>query len=179
MFEQLDFVYEPSRGVAADVEYYRGALGAEFVFAVERFGTRVAMVRLTSDAPGLLLAEHLEGAARPAALDSGLRRTTQDLGPVVSPSGHRRTAGAAGERRSSPGKMRRRPHLRCRWARSCSLALAAPAYSQQRLECKRGTDDEDRGGEVDESEVTDRGQAPRVVRRQCDGESQDRCRYCC
>jgi hypothetical protein len=96
MFEQLDFVYEPSRGVAADVEYYRGALGAEFVFAVERFGTRVAMVRLTSDAPGLLLAEHLEGAARPAALDSGLRRTTQDLGPVVSPSGHRRTAGAAG-----------------------------------------------------------------------------------
>ena len=45
--------------MAADVEYYTGALGAEFVFAVERFGMRVAMVRLTSDAPGLLLAEHL------------------------------------------------------------------------------------------------------------------------
>ena len=97
-------------------EYYTGALGAEFVFAVERFGTRVAMVWLTSDAPRLLLAEHLEGAARPRALDSGLRRTMQDLGPVVSPSGYRPTAGAAGERRSSPGKMRRWPHLRCRWA---------------------------------------------------------------
>jgi hypothetical protein len=61
MFEQLEFVYQPSRDVAADVEYYTGALGAELIFAVERFGTRVAMVRLTSDAPGLLLAEHLEG----------------------------------------------------------------------------------------------------------------------
>jgi hypothetical protein len=101
--------------VAADVEYYTGALGAEFVFAIERFGTRVAMVRLISDAPELLLAEHLEGAARPRALDSGLRRTMQDLGPVVSPSGYRRTAGAAGGRRWSPGKMRRWPHLRCRW----------------------------------------------------------------
>jgi hypothetical protein len=61
---------------------------------------------------------------------------------------------------------RRRPPLgRCRWVWSCSLALAAPAYSQQRLECKRGAEDEDRRGEVDESEVTDRGQAPRVVRR--------------
>jgi hypothetical protein len=79
---QLDFVYQPSRDVAADVEYYTGALDAEFVFAAERFGTRVAMVWLTSDAPRLLLlAEHLEGAARPRALDSGLRRTTQDLGP--------------------------------------------------------------------------------------------------
>jgi len=74
---QLDFVYQPSRDVAADVEYYTGALGAEFVFAVERFGTRVAMVRLTSDAPELLLAEHLEGAARPRAL---LRAATHHAG---------------------------------------------------------------------------------------------------
>jgi predicted enzyme related to lactoylglutathione lyase len=61
MFEQLDFVYQPSRDVAADVEHYTSALGAEFVFAVERFGTRVAMVRLTPTSPGLLLAEHLDG----------------------------------------------------------------------------------------------------------------------
>ena len=52
--------------------------------------------------------------------------------------------------------------------------MAAPARSQQRLECKRGADDEDGRGEVDESEVTDRGKAPRIVRKQCDGESQDR-----
>jgi predicted enzyme related to lactoylglutathione lyase len=61
MFSQLDFVYQPSRNVAADVEHYTKALGAEFVFAVERFGTRVAMVRLTPTSPGLLLAEHLDG----------------------------------------------------------------------------------------------------------------------
>jgi hypothetical protein len=61
MFEQLDFVYQPSRDVAADVQHYMDSLGAEFVFAIERFGTRVAMVRLTPDSPGLLLAEHLHG----------------------------------------------------------------------------------------------------------------------
>lgn len=46
---------------APDLEYYTGALGAEFVFAVEWFETRVAMVRLAPEAPGLLLAEHLDG----------------------------------------------------------------------------------------------------------------------
>jgi predicted enzyme related to lactoylglutathione lyase len=61
MFEQLDFVYQPSRDVAADVQHYMDTFGAEFVFAIERFGTRVAMVRLTPDSPGLLLAEHLHG----------------------------------------------------------------------------------------------------------------------
>jgi hypothetical protein len=61
MFEQLDFVYQPSRDVAADVQHYTDSLGAEFVFAVERFGTRVAMVRLTPGSPGLVLAEHLHG----------------------------------------------------------------------------------------------------------------------
>jgi predicted enzyme related to lactoylglutathione lyase len=61
MFSQLDFVYQPSRDVAADLEHYTRSLGAEFVFAVERFGTRVAMVRLTPTSPGLLLAEHLHG----------------------------------------------------------------------------------------------------------------------
>jgi hypothetical protein len=61
VFSQLDFVYQPSRDVAADVEHYTRSLGAEFVFAVERFGTRVAMVRLTPTSPGLLLAQHLHG----------------------------------------------------------------------------------------------------------------------
>jgi hypothetical protein len=63
MFEQLDFVYMPSRDVAADIGHYTGRLGAELVFAIERFGTRVAMVRLAGDEPELLLAEHLDGDA--------------------------------------------------------------------------------------------------------------------
>ncbi len=61
MFSQLDFVYLPSRDVAADIEHFCDRLGAELVFAIEAFGTRVAMVRLSPDPPALLLAEHLEG----------------------------------------------------------------------------------------------------------------------
>jgi hypothetical protein len=61
VFDALDFVYLPSRDVAADVAHFTDGLGAELVFAIERFGTRVAMVRLTPDPPHLLLAQHLEG----------------------------------------------------------------------------------------------------------------------
>ncbi|HEU0318469.1 MAG TPA: hypothetical protein VFR49_14125 [Solirubrobacteraceae bacterium] len=61
MFERLDFVYLPSRDVAADTDHYTRRLGAERVFAIEAFGTRVAMLRMAPDPPVLLLAEHLEG----------------------------------------------------------------------------------------------------------------------
>jgi hypothetical protein len=63
VFERLDFVYLPSRDVAADVAHYVDGLGAELVFAIERFETRVAMVRLGPDPPALLLAQHLGGDA--------------------------------------------------------------------------------------------------------------------
>jgi hypothetical protein len=61
MFESLEFVYLPSRDVAADVEHFTAGLGGELVFAIEAFGTRVAMVRLNPDPPAVLLAGHLEG----------------------------------------------------------------------------------------------------------------------
>jgi hypothetical protein len=61
MFDGLDFVYLPSRDVAADMIHFTRRLGAEPVFAIEAFGTRVAMVRLNPDPPALLLAGHLEG----------------------------------------------------------------------------------------------------------------------
>jgi hypothetical protein len=61
VFDSLDFIYMPSRDAAADLEHYAERLGAEPVFAIERFGTRVAMLRLSPDGPSLLLAEHLEG----------------------------------------------------------------------------------------------------------------------
>jgi hypothetical protein len=60
-FEQLDFVYMPSRDVAADVERFESLLGASVAFAIEAFGARVAMVRLAPGPPELLLADHLEG----------------------------------------------------------------------------------------------------------------------
>jgi hypothetical protein len=63
VFDRLDFVYLPSRDVAADLTYYVDVLRAEVVFTVERFGTRVAMVRVSGDGPHLLLAEHLDGDA--------------------------------------------------------------------------------------------------------------------
>ena len=61
MFDRLDFVYLPSRDVAADLRHFTGGLGAEVAFAIEAFGTRVAMVRLDPHPPALLLAGHLDG----------------------------------------------------------------------------------------------------------------------
>jgi hypothetical protein len=63
VFGSLDFVYLPSRDVAADLARFTEGLGGSLVFAIERFGTRVAMVELASSPPALLLAEHLEGDA--------------------------------------------------------------------------------------------------------------------
>jgi hypothetical protein len=62
-FEQLDFVYMPSRDVAADLAWFEGVLGGRVVFAIDDGGTRVAMVELTEGSPRLLLTDHLEGEA--------------------------------------------------------------------------------------------------------------------
>ena len=107
-FEQLDFIYMPSRDVAADVMYFTEVLGAKLTFAVEGMGARVAMVELTEQPPRLLLAGHLEGE-RPVLVYrvADLERTMHELeargwkrghtleiphGPVCSfttPDGHR------------------------------------------------------------------------------------------
>jgi hypothetical protein len=60
-FGPLDFVYMPSRDVAADLEQFTEGVGAEPVFAIEAFGARVAMLALGDGPPTLLLADHLEG----------------------------------------------------------------------------------------------------------------------
>jgi hypothetical protein len=60
-FLSLDFIYMPSRDVAADLRYFTDVLGAERVFAIDGMGTRVAMVALTDGPPKLLLADHVEG----------------------------------------------------------------------------------------------------------------------
>jgi hypothetical protein len=60
-FQQLDFLYTPSRNVAADLAYFMEVLGGRVVFAVEAMGTRVAAVQLTTGPPLLLLADHVEG----------------------------------------------------------------------------------------------------------------------
>jgi hypothetical protein len=61
MFERLDYIYTPSRDVAADVGYFTEILGARLVFAIEAMGTRVAMVELTDGPPQIVLAGHLHG----------------------------------------------------------------------------------------------------------------------
>ena len=61
MFERLDYIYMPSRDVAADVGYFTDVLGARLMFAVDGLGTRVALLELTSSPPSILLAGHLEG----------------------------------------------------------------------------------------------------------------------
>jgi hypothetical protein len=59
--ESLDFLYMPSRDPAAELGWFEATLGAEVVFAIEAFGTRVAMLQLTPGPPAILLAGHLEG----------------------------------------------------------------------------------------------------------------------
>lgn len=107
-FEQLDFLYMPSRDVAADLAYLTEVLGGRPVFAIEAMGTRVAAVELTTGPPLVLLADHVEGerpilvyrvADLPAALadleQRGWRREhTFEIphGPCCSfqaPGGHR------------------------------------------------------------------------------------------
>jgi hypothetical protein len=60
-FEQLDFLYMPSRDVAADLEYFTEVLGGRVVFTIESMGTRVAAIQLTRHPPLVLLADHLHG----------------------------------------------------------------------------------------------------------------------
>lgn len=61
MFKRLDYLYVPSRDVAADVAYFTDVLGARLVFAIDAMGTRVALVELTEEPPQIVLAGHLEG----------------------------------------------------------------------------------------------------------------------
>lgn len=60
-FEALDFLYVPSRDVAADLVYLTEVMGGRVVFAIEAMGTRVAAVELTDGPPLFLLTDHLEG----------------------------------------------------------------------------------------------------------------------
>lgn len=60
-FRALDFLYVPSRDVAEDAHHLTSILGGRQVFAIEEWGTRVAMIALTPDPPHLLLTDHVEG----------------------------------------------------------------------------------------------------------------------
>jgi hypothetical protein len=90
VFEQLDFVYMPSPDAATDVEHFTRAPGARLVFAIEAFGTRVAMVRLGGEPPALLFAEHLEGH-RPILVYrvEDLDRAVEELGTAGWEPGER------------------------------------------------------------------------------------------
>jgi hypothetical protein len=107
-FQQLDFVYTPSRDVAADLTYFTDILGGRVVFAVEAMGARVGAIALTHGPPLVVLADHVKGERpilvyRVADLDAALarlqsrgwqRQQTLEIphGPCCSfrgPGGHR------------------------------------------------------------------------------------------
>jgi hypothetical protein len=79
-FESLDYLYTPSRDVAADVRYFVDVLGARLVFAIDAMGTRVAMVELTDGPPHVVLNDHVEGD-RPILVYrvASVRETIADL----------------------------------------------------------------------------------------------------
>src|SRR5256885_3130602 len=105
MLEALDFLYMPTDDVAGEVEHFTSVLGAEFVFAIEAFGARVAMVKLAAGPPAVMFADHLEGERpvlvyRVADLDAAVAelgakdrpRFEIPHGPCVelhTPAGHR------------------------------------------------------------------------------------------
>ena len=90
-FLSLDFIYSPSADVAVDLARFESSLGASVEFAIERFGTRVAMVRLADGPPHLVLAEHLSGERpilvyRVASLDAAVAELSArglDAGPQL------------------------------------------------------------------------------------------------
>ena len=91
MFEQLDYLYVPSRDVGADVGYFTDTLGARLVFAIDAMGTRVAMVELTDGPPQIVLAGHLDGDRASLSLSIGSRtsrRPQSSFVPPVSGLGH-------------------------------------------------------------------------------------------
>jgi len=107
-FEQLDFLYTPSRDVASDMTHFTEVLGGRVIFAIEGMGTRVAAVELTEGPPLVLLTDHVDGdrailVYRVSDLDAALaalesrgwkREHTFEIpqGPVCSfrtPGGHR------------------------------------------------------------------------------------------
>ena len=51
----LDYIYAPSRDAATDARLFVDTMGAELVFAIERSGTRVALLRVgTGGRPGVV-----------------------------------------------------------------------------------------------------------------------------
>ncbi|MCA1831143.1 MAG: VOC family protein [Actinomycetota bacterium] len=60
-FESIDFIYTPSKDVAADAAYFVDVLHARRIFAVEGMGARAALLALTPGPPHVLLTDHLKG----------------------------------------------------------------------------------------------------------------------
>jgi len=124
VFDRFDFVYLPSRDVAADVAHFTAGLGGELVFAIERFGTRVAMVRLAGGGPELLLAQHLEGdqpilVFRVEDLDAAIEELG---GREVALGSHFEMPFGVGVELSGPGPQRVAIYERTRPERGDSLA---------------------------------------------------------
>jgi len=79
-FLSLDFLYSPSRDVAADLTVFEDLLGARVRFAIDGMGTRVAAVEFAEGPPLILLADHLEGERAIAVFRvDNLERTMNDL----------------------------------------------------------------------------------------------------
>jgi hypothetical protein len=89
VFESLDYVYMPSRDVAADMAYFTDVLGARLIFAIDGMGARVAMLELTEGPPRLLLADHLDGD-RPVLVYrvADLGAASEELGARGWDAGH-------------------------------------------------------------------------------------------
>jgi|SRR5438445_873334 len=60
-FLSLDFIYIPAPNFESSLRHYTKGLGGKLIWKVKAMGTVVAMVKLSTDGPPLLIAEHFKG----------------------------------------------------------------------------------------------------------------------
>lgn len=58
LFESLDFLYVTAPDIEASVKYYRDVLGAELVWKIHEFGSKVACFKFSKEGPYIVLADH-------------------------------------------------------------------------------------------------------------------------
>jgi len=60
-FISLDFIYTPAPNFEQTLDHYLNDLGGKLIWKVRGMGTIVAMVKLSSGGPPILLAQHFSG----------------------------------------------------------------------------------------------------------------------
>ena len=132
-FEQLDYVYTPTRDAAADVRFFTDVLGGALVFAIDEMGTRVAMVSLTEEPPG--------SSSRSTSMANGRSSSTGSRASRTPWPRSRAAAGSAkAHSRSPPGRAARSARQAAIGSRSTSGRARSSRHPSPAAATSRGAD---------------------------------------